>query len=213
MIIEKCDSCLTRRATQYKEEYLTNVIPSMILESMSTDIFSLNRKSYLVCVNGLSGYAVIKEYRKDPNTDQTIETFSRWFRDYGYTKNLRMDQGCVYTYENSVIIKGTKNLYIIADGGIRARLNCLPGAANGDMVLATLKKGKSEFCKQVMSAVVIRPRKTFRRKDDSFLYFEDNAGVIVKNKGEIKGSAITGPVSKECADLWPIIASQAESIL
>lgn len=38
------------------------------------------------------------------------------------------------------------------------------------------------------------------------------AGVIVNNKGEMKGSAITGPVAKECADLWPRIASNASSI-
>jgi ribosomal protein L14 len=37
----------------------------------------------------------------------------------------------------------------------------------------------------------------------------DNAGVIVNPKGEMKGSAITGPVAKECADLWPKIASSS----
>lgn len=36
--------------------------------------------------------------------------------------------------------------------------------------------------------------------------------VIVNNKGEMKGSAITGPIAKECADLWPRIASNAGSI-
>merc|ERR1712088_1097572 len=107
---------------------------------------------------------------------------------------------------------GAKNLYIIAVGGIRGRLNRLPAAACGDMVLATVKKGKPELRKKVMPAVVIRQRKTFRRKDGQFLYFEDNVGVIVNNKGEMKGSAITGPVSKECADLWPRIASHAGSI-
>ena len=50
------------------------------------------------------------------------------------------------------------------------------------MVLATVKKGKPELRKKVMPAVVIRQRKTFRRKDGTFLYFEDNAGVIVNNK-------------------------------
>lgn len=39
----------------------------------------------------------------------------------------------------------------------------------------------------VMPAVVIRQRKPFRRKDGVFIYFEDNAGVIVNNKGEMKG--------------------------
>merc|ERR1719402_2060756 len=68
---------------------------------------------------------------------------------------------------------GGKNLYVIAVGGIRGRLNRLPAAASGDMVLATVKKGKP--------AVVIRQRKTFRRKDGTFIYFQDNAGVIVNN--------------------------------
>jgi ribosomal protein L14 len=39
----------------------------------------------------------------------------------------------------------------------------------------------------VHPAVVIRQRKSYRRKDGVFLYFEDNAGVIVNNKGEMKG--------------------------
>ena len=43
---------------------------------------------------------------------------------------------------------GAKNLYIIAVGGIRGRLNRLPAAANGDMVLATVKKGKPELRKK-----------------------------------------------------------------
>merc|ERR1712179_829794 len=80
------------------------------------------------------------------------------------------------------------------------------------MSLATVKKGKPELRKKVMPAAVIRQRKTFRRKDGVFIYFEDNAGVIVNNKGEMKGSAITGPVAKECAELWPRIASNAASI-
>jgi len=52
-----------------------------------------------------------------------------------------------------------------------------------------------------MPAVVVRQRKSWRRKDGVFLYFEDNAGVIVNPKGEMKGSAITGPVAKECVCL------------
>ena len=39
----------------------------------------------------------------------------------------------------------------------------------------------------VMPAVVIRQRKPVRRKDGVFIYFEDNAGVIVNVKGEMKG--------------------------
>ena len=39
----------------------------------------------------------------------------------------------------------------------------------------------------VMQAVVVRQRKSIRRKDGTIIYFEDNAGVIVNNKGEMKG--------------------------
>ena len=40
-----------------------------------------------------------------------------------------------------------------------------------------------------MPAIVVRQRKAFRRKDGTFIYFEDNAGVIVNTKGEMKGEA------------------------
>jgi len=108
---------------------------------------------------------------------------------------------------------GAKNLYVIAVKGVKGRLNRLPSAAVGDMVMATVKKGKPELRKKVTTAVIIRQRKPWRRKDGVFIYFEDNAGVIVNPKGEMKGSAITGPVSKECADLWPKIASTAGTVL
>uniref|UniRef100_A0A8C3PFT0 Large ribosomal subunit protein uL14 n=1 Tax=Chrysemys picta bellii TaxID=8478 RepID=A0A8C3PFT0_CHRPI len=95
-------------------------------------------------------------------------------------------------YDNT----GAKNLYIISVKGIKGRLNRLPAAGVGDMVMATVKKGKPELRKKVHPAVVIRQRKSYRRKD----------------RVEMKGSAITGPVAKECADLWPRIASNASSI-
>lgn len=73
-------------------------------------------------------------------------------------------------------------MFVIAVQGVRGRLNRLPAAAVGDMIVATVKKGKPELRKKVMPAVVIRQRKPFRRKDGTFIYFEDNAGVIVNNK-------------------------------
>src|SRR5271154_5037904 len=135
---------------------------------------------------------------------------------------------------------GARNLYIISVKGIGARLNRLPAGGVGDMVMATVKKGKPELRKKVMPAVVVRQRKTWRRRgnlpplsyslttaltaaarifgtdgsvDGVYLYFEDNAGVIVNPKGEMKGSAINGPVGKECADLWPRIASNAGTVV
>ena len=64
------------------------------------------------------------------------------------------------------------------------------------MVMATVKKGKPELRKKVHPAVIVRQSKPWKRTDGVFLYFEDNAGVIVNPKGEMKGSAITGPVGK-----------------
>ncbi|RMY03943.1 hypothetical protein D0868_07212 [Hortaea werneckii] len=107
------------------------------------------------------------------------------------------------------------------------------------MVMATVKKGKPELRKKVMPAVIVRQSKPWRRADGIYLYFEDNAGVvrikeetsrgwvhgfqnvqeadwvlqIVNPKGEMKGSAITGPVAKEAAELWPRIASNSGVVM
>ena len=72
--------------------------------------------------------------------------------------------------------------------GYGARLNRFPAAAPGDMVMATVKKGKPDLRKKVMPAVVVRQRKPWRRKEGMVVYFEDNAGVIVNIKGEMKGA-------------------------
>mmetsp|Transcript_11068 Transcript_11068/g.15890 ORF Transcript_11068/g.15890 Transcript_11068/m.15890 type:complete len:140 (-) Transcript_11068:45-464(-) len=107
---------------------------------------------------------------------------------------------------------GAKNLYIIGVMNTGGRLNRLPSAGVGDMFVSSVKKGKPELRKKVAPAVVIRQRRAWRRKNGQFIYFEDNAGVIVNPQGELKGSAITGPVAKECADLWPRIATASGSI-
>ncbi|KAJ2784104.1 60S ribosomal protein L23 [Coemansia javaensis] len=107
---------------------------------------------------------------------------------------------------------GAKNLNIIAVRGVKGRLSRLPAAGVGDMVVATVRKGKPEMRKKVWPAIVVRQRKAWRRKDGVFIYFEDNAGVVVNPKGEMKGSAITGPVGKECADIWPRIASNSGTV-
>ena len=127
---------------------------------------------------------------------------------------------------------GAKNLHMIACVGIGSKLNRFPAGSAGDMFLASVKKGKPELRKKVLPAVIIRQRKCYRRREGYQLYFEgkyrierhifflltiipllDNAGVIVNPKGEMRGSAITGPVAKECADLWPKISGHAGSII
>jgi large subunit ribosomal protein L23e len=87
---------------------------------------------------------------------------------------------------------GAKSLFIIEPFRSGARLNRLPDAAVGDMVVASVKKGKPELRKKsellfdqfrfqpsilmffsiAMPAIVIRQRKAWRRRDGVFLYFE-----------------------------------------
>lgn len=90
--------------------------------------------------------------------------------------------------------------------------NRLPAAAVGDLIMTSVKKGKPELRKKVTPAVVVRQRKAWRRPDGYFIMFEDNAGVIVNPKGELKGSAITGPVAREAADQWPRVSAAASSV-
>jgi len=107
---------------------------------------------------------------------------------------------------------GAKSLTIIAVNRNQGRLNRLPKSGVADMVLTSCKKGKPELRKRMHPAVIIRQRKPWRRCDGTFIYFEDNAGVIVNPKGEMKGSAITGPVAKESTELWPKVASAANAV-
>ena len=67
---------------------------------------------------------------------------------------------------------GAKNLYIVAVTMIGARQNRLPAGSVGELFLASVKKGKPELRKKVMPAVIIRQRKSYRRREGYFLYFE-----------------------------------------
>ncbi len=47
-----------------------------------------------------------------------------------------------------ICLSGGKNLYVIAVSGIKGRLNRMPAAGSGDMIVATVKKGKPELRKK-----------------------------------------------------------------
>lgn len=50
---------------------------------------------------------------------------------------------------------GAKNLFVIAVQGIKGRLNRLPAAGSGDMIVATVKKGKPELRKKGKDSIII----------------------------------------------------------
>ncbi len=56
---------------------------------------------------------------------------------------------------------------------------------------ATVKKG------EVSRAVIVRTKKEVRRKDGSYIRFDENAAVLINNQNEPKGTRIFGPVARE----------------
>ena len=73
-------------------------------------------------------------------------------------------------------------------------------AGVGDVIVATVKDAipnagvkKGE----VVKAVVIRTAKETRRKDGTYIRFEDNAAVLITPQGEPRGTRIFGPVARE----------------
>ena len=83
-------------------------------------------------------------------------------------------------------------------GGTRRRF-----ARIGDIVVASVKSAepRGEVKKgDKVKAVIVRQRKEFRRKDGSYIRFDDNAAVILEEKNNPKGTRIFGPVARELRD-------------
>jgi len=80
-------------------------------------------------------------------------------------------------------------------GGSRRRY-----ASVGDVIVATVKDAiPNAGNKQgtVVPAVVVRTAKESRRRDGTYIRFDDNAAVIIDDNGEPKGTRIFGPVGRE----------------
>jgi len=108
---------------------------------------------------------------------------------------------------------GGRILNVISVIGYKGRLNRVPTAHIGSMVVCSVTKGTPQMRRQVVRAIVIRQKKLYRRRDGRFISFEDNAAVITSPLGEPKGSEIRGPVAKEAAERWPRLASVASTVI
>ena len=76
-------------------------------------------------------------------------------------------------------------------------------ASLGDKVVVSVKEATpSGNAKkgQVSKAVIVRTKKEIRRKDGSYIRFDDNACVLLDNNGEMRGSRVFGPVARELRD-------------
>lgn len=87
-------------------------------------------------------------------------------------------------------------------------IRCLGGsyrktAGIGDIIVASVKTatpGGVVKKGDVVKAVVVRTKKPIRRADGSYLRFDENAAVIIKEDGTPKGTRIFGPVARELRD-------------
>jgi large subunit ribosomal protein L14 len=108
-----------------------------------------------------------------------------------------------------MIQAGTNVLITDNTGGTHGRVFKVLGGSKrryarlGDVVILSVKKAqprKQVKKKDVLRAVIVRQRQNFRRADGSYIKFDDNAVVIIDNKGEPRGGRIFGPIPREIGD-------------
>lgn len=90
----------------------------------------------------------------------------------------------------------------------------LQAAGVGDMVLASVVKGRPDMRKQKVLAVIVRQKREYRRPDGTRIKFEDNSAVVLKDeKGNPKGTIFKGPIAKEATERWPGVAKMARIVV
>jgi len=83
-------------------------------------------------------------------------------------------------------------------GGTRKRY-----ARIGDIVVCSVKSatpGGVVKKGQIVEAVIVRSKSAIRRKDGSYIKFDENAAVIINEDGQLAGTRIFGPVARELRD-------------
>jgi large subunit ribosomal protein L14 len=108
---------------------------------------------------------------------------------------------------------GARELKVISTAGYSGTVNRHPKAGLGDKVTVSVTKGTPEMRRQVLEAVIVRQRKPIRRPDGTRVKFEDNAGVVVDENQDPRGTEIKGPIAREVAERFGSIASTATMIV
>ncbi|MCY3714628.1 MAG: 50S ribosomal protein L14 [Gemmatimonadetes bacterium] len=90
-------------------------------------------------------------------------------------------------------------------------------ASVGDKFVASVKEaapGGSVKKGEVVKAVVVRVRKEVRRRDGTYIRFDENAAVLIDDQGEPRGTRIFGPVARELREReYTRIVSLAPEVL
>jgi large subunit ribosomal protein L14 len=103
---------------------------------------------------------------------------------------------------------GMRTILQVADNSGARKLSCiLPlggsvglQAGLGDVITASVKEAAPESPVPkgtVVKAVVVRMRKEQRRRDGSYIRFDENAAVLINDQGEPVGTRVFGPVARE----------------
>ncbi len=108
---------------------------------------------------------------------------------------------------------GAKEVKIITFLNYKGVKNRQPRGGIADLCKVVVKKGKQEMRKKVEYAVVVRVKKEYKRPDGTRIKFEDNAVVLVDEKGMPKGSEVKGVVAKEVGERYPKIAGISSGVV
>mmetsp|Transcript_2677 Transcript_2677/g.3944 ORF Transcript_2677/g.3944 Transcript_2677/m.3944 type:complete len:143 (-) Transcript_2677:2776-3204(-) len=108
---------------------------------------------------------------------------------------------------------GAKKMIVFGVFKSGSRLNRIRGACPGSMIVGSVKKGKQSLRKQILSAIIVRQKKPWRRFEGDVVSFEDNSCILTTLKGDLKGTNISGPVARESAWVWPRISIAAQGVL
>ena len=76
-------------------------------------------------------------------------------------------------------------------------------ASLGDVIVVTVKNAIPDGTVKkghVSRAVIVRTKKEVRRKDGSYIRFDDNAAVLLNSAGEPRGTRVLGPIARELRD-------------
>jgi len=109
---------------------------------------------------------------------------------------------------------GAKVIKIFNVMGLKTVKGRKPAAGIGDLVMASVIKGRPDMRKQAVYAIIVRQKKEYRRPDGTRIKFEDNAAVVLKDeKGTPKGTIFKGAIAKEACDRWPGVSKLASIIV
>ncbi len=108
---------------------------------------------------------------------------------------------------------GAKIIGVISALGYKGKRGRLPQLGVGNVIVASVKKGKPDMVKKVVKALIVRQKKEYRRPNGMRIMFEDNAVVLVTDDFLPLGTEIKGVVAKEIAERFPKVAAISSGVV